>query len=123
VSRETYISSGAIREEYAVADLHSGTITFFTTAINSSALEVACPPARTYRHFRKNLRAKIMKHTCVASFEIKLEVWISTMVPTRATIAPPYKLHAPAGNSSENFRLFFFSENAQMELKGSANEC
>jgi hypothetical protein len=39
VSRDTYISSGAVREEYSVVDLHTGTI-----GINSTALKVPCPP-------------------------------------------------------------------------------
>jgi hypothetical protein len=36
----TYISRGAVREEYAVVDLHIGT----TGSINRTALEVACSP-------------------------------------------------------------------------------
>jgi hypothetical protein len=40
VSRETYISRGAIREEYGVVDLHIGT----TFGIDSTPLKVACPP-------------------------------------------------------------------------------
>jgi hypothetical protein len=36
-----------------------------------------------------------MEHTDSASFEMKLEVWISTLAPVPARIAPPYKLHVP----------------------------
>jgi hypothetical protein len=31
-----------------------------------------------------------VEHTCKAPFAVKLEVWISILAPSKATIAPPY---------------------------------
>jgi hypothetical protein len=53
---------------------------------------------------------EIMEHTCGALFEIKLEIWISTLALLPAQIAP-YKLHVPHRKLERKFQIVLFARN------------
>jgi hypothetical protein len=97
----TYISSGAVREEYGVVDLYVG-----TTGINSTALEVACPPPGHGRKIRKILETITPQLTLPpAVFVSKVESWM-TRVPSPWKIAPPcYKLHVARRELERKFEI------------------
>jgi hypothetical protein len=65
-------------------DLHIGII-----SINSSTLQEFHVARRDIEKFEEVAVRGIMGHTCDAPFEMKLEVWISTLAPLIAVIAPP----------------------------------
>jgi hypothetical protein len=65
---------------------------------------------------------EILVRTSPASFEMKLDVWISTIAPSRAKIAPPETLYVPRRELEQFFKIVLFLENARVEPKSNANE-